>query len=279
MSSLVEIEVGRECGVEAIRAGADGSEEWLEADGFTISEERFLHGGHSFYSTPARHRRTTLSLNFPLLPGQELTADFACWYNTEPGLDYVVFEKSPDGRRWEPLEVYSGASTKEPLFDQHNPQWLKKRTHFSTGASPAYLRFRYVTNDQYRKVPREGFYLDSFNLKAKSGEVRYITGWQRIRPAEKGEEKVDVTLFQCHPRFPGKRVTSPFSHYLRVRAAGPCSAPGWSSQLYCLTVSESRPASAWERVSGALGLAAALLAAFGLGLVVFAAVPRRCGLK
>jgi hypothetical protein len=250
------LEAGMEMEIDAIHASADGSKEWLEADGFVLSEENPLHGGCSFYSTPARHRRTALTLNFPLLPGQDITASFNCRYKMEPGLDYTVFEKSENGRTWEPLEIYTGASTGEPLFNQHNPQWVAQQVRFSTGEAPACLRFRYVTNDEYRKVPREGFYMDNFALGAQNGKVRYISCWQRVKRGK------DPATFNY--RCPG-----PGTYWFRARTDESHTGNGTFSDLYRLTVRQSRRPSHWRRVSTWPGLAAFLLAALGAILLIF----------
>jgi hypothetical protein len=241
------------------KAGADRAGEWFEARGFTLSDKRTPSGRFSYYSGTARHGPSTLTLHFPLMPGQRLNASYHCWFRTEPGLDYAVFEKSPDGRRWEPLAVYSGVSTGDPLFGQHHAHWKMESIDFSVGDRPAYLRFRYVANDQYRKVPREGFYVDDFNLSSKSGRVRYISGWQRLSP---GEEPGTYAFRQSNAdRF-----------YLRISPAGRLSGLNESRDIYRLAVSEPRALSWAETLRRPRGLAGIALAVFGLLLAAASAL-------
>ncbi len=256
----VEVETGSACETEVIQANADGSEEWFTARGFSTSGKRSLGGGRSYYSGTARHTRTTLTLNMPLSPRQELKASFDCWYDTEPGLDYVVFEKSPDMVSWEPLGVYSGSSTARQLFDQCHPAWLKKTLRFSTRDKPAYLRFRCVTNDKYRKEPREGFYMDNFKLRAvEGGVVRYISGWQRLKA---GPQR-DVFVFK--PPRAGE-------FYLRAGTTGEDARKG--TCLGLLTVSPLRAASWRERVHSPGGVSGCISGLVGLFLLLVAALRR-----
>ncbi len=263
-----ELEAGTVCGIpdKDFKAGADNAGEWFDARGFELTDTRTPSGRFSHYSGTARHRPSTLTLNFPLMPGQSLKARYYCWFSTEPGLDYVVFEKSQDGRLWEPLRVHTGASSKNPLFDMHNPHWTMESVSFSVGEGPAYLRFRYVTNDQYRKVPREGFYMDDFSLSSANGSIRYISGWQRLSPGEK-----PGTFMLKRPE--GGQF------YLRVSHADSRSSREGPSELFRLTVSGPRPLSQAEIMRRPRGLVLAAVALLGLLLAALSAVlwPRKGG--
>jgi hypothetical protein len=251
----IEVDAGTACEIpnDEFRAGADRSEEWFDARGFVLTDRRTPSGRFSYYSGTARHGPSTLTLHFPVLAGQRLTARYRCWFSMEPGLDYAVFEKSQDARRWEPLAVHTGASTDNPLFDGGNPGWKTHTVDFSVGDRPAYLRFRYVTNDQYRKTPHEGFYVDDFTLSSASGRISYISGWQRMSPAEE------------QGTFRLKRIEGgPF--FLRVSSTDPVSGRNSPRNLYRLELSEPRPLSWAELTERPRGQICVVLAVSGLAL-------------
>lgn len=261
--SGARVEAGMLREIDSVRANADGAGEWFEGRDFAVSNARSAHGDHSYYSGTARCRPATFKLDMPLVAGQELKASFDCWYHTEPGIDYVVFESSVDGVSWEPLDVYSGVSTQRPLFDSEQPTWRRKMVEFSIGESPTYLRFRYVTYDQYRKEPREGFYLDNFILAAKGGgRVRYLTGWQKVNPTEAED------VFDCGPPRPG-------TYYLRAACGGSEAEDNEACAFYILTVSEPRAATFGERLASPLVITGLLCALFGLVLLIDSTCIRR----
>ena len=251
----VALEIGMVSEVGKIIAGAEGESQWFEYDGFQVSGSRHGDGANSYYSGTARHANSMLTMAMPLMPGQDLQGVFACWYQTEPGLDYVFFEKSSNGMDWSPLGVYSGVSSPHPLFGG-KPVWRQESVEFSTGDTPAFVRFRYVTNDQYKKKPHEGFYMDNFALSRSDGKkVGYVSGWQKVMQSE------ESGVFAL--RNPG-----PGTYYLK--AVMPQKKPFTSQYgLYRIVVSESRYMSwnEWMRTTPGLmsvfcGLAALLLLLF-----------------
>lgn len=113
------------------------------------------------------------------------------------------------------------------------------------------MRFRYVTNDQYRKVPHEGFYVDDFSLSSTTGTVRYISGWQKLSPDNE----------------PGTYVLRPTRSsqcYLRIARTGECPGLNKLLDLYRLVVSKPRALSWAEMLRRPRGLASVALALFGL---------------
>jgi hypothetical protein len=105
----------------------------------------------------------------------ETTLSFWCWYDIETDWDYAFVEASTNGRSYDVLDSFTGASG----------DWTLKEYNLSAYAGNSiFIRFRYTTDEETTK---EGFYVDDItpvayfnvvtNLSSTITEAHYeVTG-------------------------------------------------------------------------------------------------------
>jgi hypothetical protein len=139
-------------GRSVVTDDAEGGGGLWDLAGFSVSTSRYHSASHSFRSSSgvneAYDAMTTVEPHL-VVPGDSLT--FWCWYNIEENWDMGYVEVSADGRCYQLLETFTGASG----------GWVRKAYGLEdyVGRS-VYFRFRYTT-DSY--VLEEGLYVDDIH--------------------------------------------------------------------------------------------------------------------
>jgi len=124
-----------------------GSSLWV-LNGFSVSTARYHSGARSFKSRSQDSDACSMTTVHPLPVTPGMSLSFWCWYDTETRYDYAFVEVSKDGRYYDVLDKFNGASS----------GWVYKQYSLSdyTGDS-VFIRFRYTTDGS---IYREGFYVD-----------------------------------------------------------------------------------------------------------------------
>jgi carboxypeptidase T len=139
-------------GLSVITDDAEGGSGLWDLAGFSVSTTRYHSSNHSFRSSSgvdeAYDAMTTVQ---PYLVSSGDSLTFWCWYDIEEDWDMAYAEVSTDGRCYELLETFTGASG----------GWVRKAHSLEDylGRS-VYFRFRHTT-DSY--VLEEGIYVDDIN--------------------------------------------------------------------------------------------------------------------
>ncbi len=135
-------------GLDVVTEGAEGSTNRWSLDGFTVSTARYHSGSKSFKSSYDDEVADALTSVHPYFvePGDSLT--FWTWYDIETDWDYGYVEVSTDGREFDILELYTGASG----------GWIRQAFSLEDYERESiFIRFRYTT-DSY--TLEEGMYVD-----------------------------------------------------------------------------------------------------------------------
>ena len=136
-------------GLSVVTDDAESGSGLWDLAGFSVSTTRYHSSNHSFRSSSgvdeAYDAMTTVEPRL-VAPGDSLT--FWCWYDIEQDWDMGYAEISVDGRRFELLETFTGASG----------GWIRRAHSLEDYMGKSvFFRFRHTT-DSY--VLEEGFYVD-----------------------------------------------------------------------------------------------------------------------
>jgi len=124
-----------------------GSGLWT-LDGFALSTSRYHSASNSFKSRYLNDDVSTMTTAYPIPITMGMKLSFWCWYNTENKYDYAFVEVSKDGRSYDLLDSFVGASG----------SWLYKEYDLSNYSDESiFIRFRYATDSN---TLQEGFYVD-----------------------------------------------------------------------------------------------------------------------
>ena len=185
-------------GLTALTDGAEsGSAAWI-MQGMTITTARYHAGTHSFASPVGNSQiaAMTTAAPLPVASGDQLS--FWVWYDLQTRRDMAFVEVSADGRKFDLLGAFTGASS----------VWVQKTYSLAPYVGQSiYLRFRYTTDPSTTGL---GFYVD---------DIAPVVSWASI--ATLGSN-ITATSFDITGRTPG-------DYYYRVRGAN--SAHGWGE--YC----------------------------------------------
>ncbi|MFC1683409.1 hypothetical protein ACFL0G_04305, partial [Candidatus Zixiibacteriota bacterium] len=139
-------------GLSVVTDDAEGGSGLWDLAGFSLSTVRSHSATNSFRSSSgvneAYDAMTTVQ-PYPVSPGDSLT--FWCWYDIEQDWDMGYAEISTDGRYYELLETFTGASG----------SWIRRAHSLEDYAGKSvFFRFRHTT-DSY--VLEEGLYVDDIH--------------------------------------------------------------------------------------------------------------------
>jgi hypothetical protein len=124
-----------------------GSNLWV-FDGFSVNTSKYHSIGHSYQSRNKSRDVSTMTSVFPVPITEWRKLSFWCWYSIEKNNDYAFVEVSHDGRYYDLLDTFTGASV----------NWTYKEYDLTLYAGDSlFLRFRYTTND---RRTNEGFFVD-----------------------------------------------------------------------------------------------------------------------
>ncbi len=134
--------------IDVVTEDAEGSTNRWDLGGFTVSTARSHSGSKSFKSSYQDEVADALTSVHPYFvePGDSLI--FWTWYDIEEDWDYGYVEVSTDGRKFDILGLYTGAST----------GWTRQVFSLADYERKSiFIRFRYTT-DSY--TLGEGMYVD-----------------------------------------------------------------------------------------------------------------------
>ena len=127
---------------------AEDSSNFWNLDGFSLSTTRSHSTSHSYKSGSGNNQIFTMVTKDPIFVTPGMSLDFWTWFNIEYNYDYAMVEVSNDGRSYDLLEGFTGASN----------AWLEKSYSLEAyEGKSVYIRFRYIT-DAY--TLEEGIYFD-----------------------------------------------------------------------------------------------------------------------
>ncbi|MBU2625784.1 MAG: carboxypeptidase regulatory-like domain-containing protein, partial [candidate division Zixibacteria bacterium] len=134
--------------VSVITDDVEGTADRWEIDGFSVSTVRKHSGSKSFKSSMLDETADVLTSTHAYYVEPDDSLTFWIWYDIEEDWDYGYVEVSLDGRKFDILELYTGASA----------FWVREAISLEgyVGRS-VFFRFRYTT-DSY--TLEEGMYVD-----------------------------------------------------------------------------------------------------------------------
>jgi hypothetical protein len=135
-------------GLDIVTEGAESSTNRWTLDGFTVSTARYHSGSKSFKSSYQDEVADALTSVHPYFVEQGDSLTFWTWYDIETEWDYGYVEVSTDGRKFDILGLYTGASS----------GWVRQAFSLEDYERESiFIRFRYTT-DSY--TLEEGMYVD-----------------------------------------------------------------------------------------------------------------------
>jgi len=145
-------------GLSVATDDAEGGGGLWDLAGFSLSTARSHSATNSFRSSSGVHEAydaMTTVQPYPVSSGDSLT--FWCWYDIEEDWDMGYAEISSDGRTYELLETFTGASG----------AWVRKAYSLEDYAGKSvFFRFRHTTDSA---VLEEGLYVDDIHPVADYG--------------------------------------------------------------------------------------------------------------
>ncbi len=139
-----------------------GSGLWA-LDGFSLSTQQHHSGSSSFKSRYINADVSSMTSVYPIPVTTGLKLSFWCWYNTESNFDDAFIEVSTDGRSYEILGIFTGASS----------GWQFKEYDLSNySGKSVFIRFRYTTD---QGTLQEGFYVDDITPVASVDTVTTLS--------------------------------------------------------------------------------------------------------
>jgi len=137
----------------------ESENEYWDIDGFSLSTTRSHSSSHSYKSGAGNEKVYSMTTVDPLPITTGMGLDFWCWYDLEYKYDMTFVEVSTDGRSYDVLESFTGASS----------DWEHKQYSLDDYAGESiFIRFRYITD---QGTLDEGFYLD---------DISPMIGWDSI---------------------------------------------------------------------------------------------------
>ena len=171
----------KQYGVDYIQINCQG-EYTLYFEGSTIARllpEDPYSGSYAFWSNKGDESDMTLTREFDFTNvSGPITFSFRTWYDIEEDYDYMYFEVSEDGERWQIITTPSGTG-EDPsgnsygwAYNHVTDGWIQEDIDLSDYAGKkVFIRFEYVTD---AAVNGEGMLIDDISVKA----VDYFTDFE-----------------------------------------------------------------------------------------------------
>lgn len=139
-----------------------GSDKWI-LDGFKISEDRPHSDSNSYKTETFSMSITSMTSVNPVPVSLGSVLSFWCWYDMENRYDYAFVEVSREGRLYDVLDSFNGASEgweyKEYSLDDYTNESV-------------YIRFRYSSDYGGNN---EGFYVDDISPISDIDEIATLS--------------------------------------------------------------------------------------------------------
>jgi carboxypeptidase T len=121
---------------------------YWDFNGFSLSTKRY-HSGHSSYKSGNGNEQVySMTTIDPIPVPSRMNLSFWCWYDIEKNWDMAFVEVSTNGRSYNVLDSYTGASN----------SWEHKQYILDDYAGESiFIRFRYITD---QNTFEEGFFVD-----------------------------------------------------------------------------------------------------------------------
>jgi len=155
-------------GLDIVTEGAEGSTNRWSLGGFTVSTARSNSGSSSFKSSYANEVADALTSVHPYFVEEDDSLTFWIWYDIETEWDYGYVEVSTDGREFDLLGLYTGASS----------GWERQAFSLEDYVRESIvIRFRYTT-DSY--TLEEGMYVDDIHPAAFYNTINTLSSSETV---------------------------------------------------------------------------------------------------
>ena len=122
--------------------------DYWEIDGFTQSTTKSHSSSHSYKSGTGNEKVFSMVSADPIPVTEGMQLEFWCWYDIEEDWDMAFVEVSTNGRSYDFLDSFTGASS----------NWEQKQYSLDDYVGKSiFIRFRYITD---QNTLEEGFYVD-----------------------------------------------------------------------------------------------------------------------